>query len=158
MMAGSKLFWTLMALYMMSVTAARNATLPAKSAGAFARLESQPGMMMSLRSRAAPSPSEQELPVAVETRPKRSIKSFFNWYRRQWKENASSTKGLTLIGYVLGVDFIRPKIKAIWGNRVFAVFDWVYLLPIFYVVATETVRLRSEKNEETAVDPEATVK
>jgi hypothetical protein len=151
MMAGAKLFWTLLALYVMCGTAARNATLPTKPGTAFARHESQPGTMTSLPSG---TPSEQELPVAVETRPKRSIKSFYNWYRLQWKENASATKGLTLISYVLCIDFLRPTIKAIWGKRVYSVFDWVYLIPIFYVMATETARLRSEKDE-AAVDPGA---
>ena len=146
---GSKLFWTLLALYVMRVTAANNATLPTKPDAAFARRESQQGMMMSLRSG---TPSEQELPVAVETRHKRSIKSFYNWYRLQWKNNASATKGLTLTGYVLFLDFLRPKIKAIWGERVYSVVDWVYLIPIFYVMATETARLRLEKAE-VAVDP-----
>ena len=133
---------------MMHVIAARNATLPTKLVAAFARHGSQPRIIMSPRSG---TPSEQELPVAVETRPKRSIKSFYNWYRLQWKNNASATKGLTLTGYVLFLDFLRPKIKANWGERVYSVFDWVYIIPIFYVMATETARLRSEKAE-VAVD------
>jgi hypothetical protein len=106
-------------------TAARNATLPRKPVAAFARHESQ-------------------LPVAVETRPKRSIKPFYNRCRLQWKENASitRTKSLTVITYFLFVEFlVLPKIKAIWGKRVYSVFEWVRLIPVDYYIATETSRL-----------------
>ena len=145
----SKLFWTLLALYVMHVTAAKNDTLPKNPGAAFARHESQPGMMMSRRSG---TPSEQELPVAVETRPERSIKSFYNWYRLQWKNNPSATKGLTLTAYCEFGDFLRPKIKDIWGKRVNYVLDWLYVIPFLYVSATETARFRSEKAE-VVVDP-----
>jgi hypothetical protein len=146
MMAGSNFFWTLLALCVMYVTPAKNATLPVKPGAAFARRESQPGMMKVLQSE---TPLEQELPMAVETGPKPSIKSFYNWYRLQWKENASTTKALTLTCYFLLFDFLSPKIKAIWGERVHSVFDWVYVIPILCVLATETARLRSEKAEVT---------